>query len=114
MLPLLPYELITQQLVELIVQEWRDATQTHKRAFDRAITTLLKMYVGRETSKLKAKRPVYDKQLWNVCGMKIRTNNAAESTHGRLNQTVSRRFSMFRFLKIIENEMNRTTNMIAR
>ena len=112
MLPFLPHELITQRLVELIVREWRDAATTHKDAFDKIVVTLLRMYVRRESGKHPAKDPVFSSRMWSVCGKKIRTNNAAESVHSRLTPAASGRLSIFRFLKIIENEMNRATNAI--
>ena len=44
--------------------------------------------------------------------MCIRTNNAAESVHAQLNPKASGRLSLFRFLKTIEEQMNRSRKRI--
>ena len=44
--------------------------------------------------------------------MSIRTNNGAESVHSQLNPKVSRKLSLFRFLIIIEEQMERSWKRI--
>ena len=70
-------------------------------------------YVGkRRPSSGVLADPRSPPHLWNVSGMASRTNNAAESVHAHMNPKVSRVLSVLNFIRIIEEEMNRTNERI--
>ena len=105
MMPLLPWELITPDLVCLILRVWDQGCPRHRGAFDGLADTVLRTYVGRDTTTATPIRPRFHPSLWSVSGRSIRTNNAAESVHSQLNPKVSGLLSIFNFLKTIEDEM---------
>ena len=113
MLPIVPREFLTEELVTYISSKWRSANVRDKTAFDRITKTLLRVYVGSVTRNGVRRRPSFNPSLWSVCGLKIRSNNAAESVHVRLNRSVKRKIPLICFLKIIECEMKRTSDRIA-
>ena len=70
-------------------------------------------YIGRVKNKGKFKEAAFPPELWSICRRKIRTNNAAESVHNRLNKKTPDKVSVVQFLMIIEEEMRRTTTHIS-
>ena len=82
LLPLVPQELITLDLVELIIAAWRDSCKELPDAFDKLKRTILRTYVGTPiegTSDVQP--PLFPPALWCVSGRVSRTNNAAERVH---------------------------------
>ena len=55
---------------------------------------------------------MYPPRLWNVCGKHIRTNNSAESSHNFLNKRVQGALTPWRFISIIQQQMDTTRNDI--
>ena len=107
MLPLLPLDLITTEVVAMIFERWAAAFPERAADFAKLHRHVMKNYVGR-----RARFPV---QLWCVCGRSIRTNNAAESSHVVLNASVrvSGAVSLDMFLLAIEGQMRHTRREIA-
>ena len=108
MLPLLPEELITSHLLDVIIGRWARAFPNHANEFDGLKRHLLATYIRRSAR--------YPPHIWSVSGKKIRTNNAAESTHSRLNASirVSGAVTMDMFLVAIETDMRNTSMEIKR
>ena len=113
MLPLVPEEFITDELVSYIVSFWKDANVCDKTAFDPMVKTLLGVYVGRLNRNGRRHTPFFNTRFWSVCGLKIRSNNSAESVHSRLNKKVKGTVSLVRFLQIFEGEMQIADERIA-
>ena len=112
LLPLVPYELVTLEPVELIIAAWKDCCKELPDAFEELKKAILRMYAGKPvlgTSTVQP--PLFPPSLWSV-RMASMTNNAAESVHARMNSDVSGKLSVFGFLSIIENQMERTNNLI--
>ena len=80
MLPLVPEELLTTSVVDLVVARWDSAFPERRGLFEKLRRHILRNYVG-----TSARFPVH---LWSVSGRATRTNNAAESSHARLNASV--------------------------
>ena len=87
MIPLLPLDLITIEVVDMIIMMWKSfprgegsGVDKRKKAFDELGNRLVNKYV----------RPgsTFERSSWCVCGRSIRTNNAAESSHAALNASV--------------------------
>ena len=106
MLPLLPRELIGMDVVELIVKRWTDAFPRFRHAFDDLRRHLEEYYVGPHAR--------FPPHLWSVSGRKIRTNNAAESSHTRLNAPLRQKrvVSIREFLRVIEADMHNVSKEI--
>ena len=114
MLPLLPERLITPQVVGLILRMWVDGCPEHRDAFHSVVATILRTYVGvPQDDPETPTTPRFPPELWSVSGMTIRTNNSAESLHSEINQKVSRKMSLLRFLSIIEECMQTARERIA-
>ena len=105
MLPLLPDDLITVEVVDLIIGKWKSAFQ-QRPDFDELRDYLVRNYVGSNAS--------FKKEIWCACGKSIRTNNAAESSHAVLNSYVRVRgeISLDMFLFAIEKQMRNTKREI--
>ena len=105
MLPLLPVDLITVEVVDLIIGRWKSAFQ-QRPDFDELRDYIVRTYVGPNAS--------FKKEIWCVCGKSIRTNNAAESSHAVLNTHVRVRgeISLDMFLFAIEKQMRNTSREI--
>ena len=103
MLPFLPIDLITVDVVRMIFGRWAAAFPGRAGVFAKLYRHVIKNYVGPT-----ARFPV---PLWCVCGRSIRTNNAAESSHAVLNASVrvSGAVSLDMFLFAIEGQMGNTT-----
>ena len=106
MLPLLPLDLITVQVVDMIVSRWRCEVQNHRLVFDDMREHVVENYVNPNATFKKAN--------WCVCGECIRTNNAAESSHAALNSMirVSGAVSLDMFLYAVESQMRNTATEI--
>ena len=113
MLPLLPQELLTPELVAFLKKTWEDSSPNNKRIFDKTFAVISKTYVGTHKKGAAGKQPTFHPSIWSVAGMKIRTNNSAESVHSRLNPKVSGHLSFLRFLMIVEEEMQRADSLIG-
>ena len=114
LLPLVPKELITPALVKLIISGWKDGCKELPDAFNELEKIILGTYVGKPVEGSSATRPpIYPASLWCVCGLVSRTNNAAESVHRNINSKISGKLTVFKFLRIIEEEMERTNERIA-
>lgn len=105
MLPLLPLDLITVEVVDIIIWRWKNAFGPSPD-FDELRDYIVSTYVGPNAS--------FKKEIWCVCGQSIRTNNAAESSHAVLNTfvRVSGELSVDMFLFAIEKQMRNTTREI--
>ena len=77
MLPFVPETLINREIVDDILRLWEAEFPGTVGVFDTFRNYILNMYIGPTAS--------YKPHIWSVSGMRIRTNNAAESLHGRLN-----------------------------
>ena len=80
MLPLLPEELICTAVVDLVVGRWKRDFPNHNNALKPLRDYLVRYYAG--------PRALYPPQIWSASDQKIRTNNAAESCHSRLNSSI--------------------------
>ena len=105
MLPLLPEELISHEVVQMILRAWQEGCPEFSDAFDSLVATVIRTFVGTPQTSVAPVRPRFPKHIWCVSGMCIRTNNGAESVHAQLNQKAGGRLSLFRFLKTIEEMM---------
>ena len=105
MLPLLPVDLITVEVVDLIIGRWKSAFQ-QRPDFDELRDYIVRTYVRPNAS--------FKKEFWSVCGQSIRTNNAAENSHAVLNTYVRVRgeMSLDSFLFAIEQQMRNTKREI--
>ena len=114
MLPLLPEEAITSEVVDLIIATWKkEAPERLKSAFDRLANTIRDTYIraprtGRQPTGLR-----FPPHLWSVCGRSVRTNNGAESFHSTINPKSKGKLSIHRFLAIIEKAMAKARDIIA-
>ena len=114
MLPLLPEELATPAVVDLIDRAWADAVPRRQRTFRPLVATVLSTYVGTPpTPDAPARTPRFPPHLWSVSAMSVRTNNAAESVHAQLNPKVSGRLSVANFVAIIEEAMKAANDRVA-
>ena len=77
MLPFVPESLIVPETVDTIIGFWEREFPGTTGVFDSFRDFILKVYVGQTAS--------YKPNIWSVSGMRIRTNNAAESLNGRVN-----------------------------
>ena len=112
--PLVPEELVTPQLVELIIAaSFNGYTEIplDVKAFGNYV---LRIYVGKHHPRSRASTgPRYPLALWNVSVMTSRTNNAAESVHAQMNPQVNGKVSVFEFLSTIEKQMAKTNDRVA-
>ena len=108
MLPLVPETLVNREIVDDDLQLWEAEFPGTVVVFDRFRDYLSKMYVGSMAT--------YKPHIRSVSGMRIRTNNAAESLHGRLNRTLRRdgKISCDQFLLAIQTQMANATREIRR
>ena len=113
MLPFLPQELITNDVLALIVSAWADAVPRRRNAFNPLLKTIASTYVGTRRPDAPPRPPRFPPSLWCVSGRRVRTNNAAESVHSTLNPKVSGRLSVFNFLAIIEEAMAEANARVA-
>ena len=114
LLPLVPKELITPALVKLIVSGMKDSCKELPDVFNELEKPIMETNVGKPIEGSSATRPpIYPASLWCVSGQVSRTNNAAESVHRNLNSKISGKLTVFKFLRIIEEEMERTNDRIA-
>ena len=106
MLPLLPIDLITVEVVQTIFGRWSAAFPGRAGDFTKLYRHVINNYIGP-----RARFPV---KLWCVCGRSTRTNNAAESSHAVLNASVrvSGAVSLHVFLIAIERQMQNTAREI--
>ena len=114
MLPLLPINLVTEDTLNAITDDWKNVQTCKGDEFAFVVKYMKKMYIGREKSDGNYQDAIYPPDLWNVCGQKVRTNNTAESVHSRINKKAAGRISLFRFLGIIEEEMRRAVCCMTR
>ena len=106
MLPMPPEELIYTAVVDFVVGRWKKDFPNNNNALKPLRDYLVRNYVG--------PRSINPPCIWSVSGRKIRTNNAAESCHSRLNASirVSGAVTLDTFLVAIETEMRKTTKEI--
>ena len=114
MLPLLPINMVTEDILMAIVDDWKNVKTYNGDEFMFVVKYVMKTGIGRVKSDGNHQDAVFPPVLWNVFGQKIRTNNAAESVHSRLNKKAAGRISLFRFLGIIEEGMRRTVDKMTR
>ena len=108
MLPLIPVELVTSEVVARILLARSDhCPNGHKDEFNEIAETLIRTYIGRPPTYPFPIDPRFPPSLWSVCGMSVRTNNSAESVHAQLNPKVGGKLSLVRFLCIIEGQIRR-------
>ena len=105
MLPLLPIEFITAEVVNFVIWRWRNAFP-QRTDFDDLLAHLLRNYVGPNAR--------FAPTIWCVCGCVTRTNNSAESSHALLNTSirVSGAVPFDMFLLAIEGQMKNTAREI--
>ena len=114
MLPLVPEELITPELVELIIAASTDSRSELLREVKAFQAYVLTTYVGKRRARSgPVLPPRFPLALWNVSAMATRTNNAAESVHAQMNADVKGVLMVHGFLHIIEEQMERTNERIA-
>ena len=114
LLPLLTEELVTPEIVVLIIDEWKAGCPQHKDAFNEIAKTILTTYVQKPaTRRAPSRPPTFPPALWCVCGMSARTNNPAESVHSRINKKGKGKLSLFQFLSIVEDEMAEVEDRMA-
>ena len=114
MLPLVPEELITPELVQLIIAASANGRSGLLREVKAFQAYVLNTYVGKRPSRSgPISSPRFPPPLWNVSGAVRRTNNAAESVHSQMNPDVNRMLSVYGFLSIVEKQMERTNERIA-
>ena len=113
MIPLLPLDIISVDVVDLIIWRWKMYFRDHeenndlrKNAFDGLRDYIVNTYV-RDGAQ-------FNREIWCVSGRATRTNNAAESSHAVLNSSVrvSGEVSIDMFLFAIEKQMWNATNEI--
>ena len=108
MLPLLPVELATSEVIARILLAWSDhCPNGHKDDFNEIAETLIRTYIGTPPTDPFPIVPRFPPSLWSVCGMSVRTNNSAESVHAQLNPKVGGKLSLVRFLCIMEGQIRR-------
>ena len=112
MQPRLPEELITPEVVRLILRAWDLGFPQLRGVFNGLVATVLRTYVGTHPTFGPTTRQRFPRHIWSVIGMCIRTNNGAESVHSQLNPKVSGKLSLYRFLTTIEEEMMRSRKRI--
>ena len=113
-LALLPVELITPEVVELILADWREGVPDRlKDAFDSLARKFIQTYVGTQQQDGQLHRPRFPPSLWSVRGRSVRTNNGAESRHSALNPKTKGRISVRRFLHLLEEAMDDARDRIA-
>ena len=113
MLPLLPEELATPEVLGLIHRDWAVSCPGHLEAFNSLIATITRTYVGTRPGDPARVQPQYHQSIWCVGGMSIRTNNAAESVHAQLKPKVNGKVSLYNFLSNIEEEMSRARKRLG-
>ena len=114
LLPLVRKGLVTPALVKLIIAALKDGCNELPDAFDDLEKTILTTCVGKPVGGSSETRPpTYPTSLWCVSGLVSRTNNAAESVHRNINSKISGKLTVFMFLRVIEEEMERTNERIA-
>ena len=88
-LPLLPDVYITQEVIALIKDDWKDAVpEGLEDVVDDLAAMVLRTYVGTgPTSNGPPRAPPFPPSLWSVSGRSVRTNNGAESLHSEINGT---------------------------
>ena len=79
MLPLLPINLVTEDTLNAITDDWKNVQTCKGDEFAFVVKYMKKMYIGREKSDGNYQDAIYPPDLWNVCGQKVKTNNTAES-----------------------------------
>ena len=94
MLPLLPINMVTYDILVAITDDWKKVQTYDGDEFTFVVKYIQKMYIGRVKSDGNNQDAVFPPVLWNVCGQKVRTNNAAESVHSRLNKKAAGRISL--------------------
>ena len=113
MLPLVPEELITPELIELIIAATTDGRSEPLRELNVLQAYVLNTYVGKRRVRSGVLvAPRFQLAIWNVSGMASRTNNAAESVHAQMNPEVSGALSPMNFIFNIEKQMKRTNDRI--
>ena len=114
MLPLLPEELISPEVVRLVLDEGKaGAPDGLKDAFDGLAKKVLRTYVGTPRRDGRPPRPSFPPVLWSVSGQSIRTNNSAESLHSAINKKTKGMLSLRRFLNLLEEEMAKARDRVA-
>mgnify|MGYP004547904405 CR=1 FL=1 len=114
MLPLVPEELITPELVQLIIAASTDSRSELPREVKAFQAYVLTTYVGKRRARSgPVLPPRFPLALWNVSGMASRTNNAAESVHAQMNPDVKGVLAVHGFLAIVEKQMERTNERIT-
>ena len=105
MLPLLPIEFITVEVVDFVAWRWRNSFP-QRTDFDDLFIHLVRNYIGPNAR--------FEPKIWCVCGCVTRTNNSAESSHASLNASirVSGAVPLDMFLLAIEGQMKNTTREI--
>ena len=108
MLPFVPETLVNREIVDDDLQLWEAEFPGTVVVFDRFRDYLSKMYVGSMAT--------YKPHIRSVSGMRIRTNNAAESLHWRLNRTLrrDRKISCDQFQLAMQTQMANATREIRR
>ena len=114
MLPLLPEELATPEVLGLIHRAWTECCPDHRDAFNGLFATVTRTYVGTSPGYPDPVRPRFRPSIWSVSGRSIRTNNSAESVHAHLNTKVNGAVSLHRFLSIIEDQMSQGRKRIRK
>ena len=113
MLPLVPEELITPELVNLIIAASTDGRSAVPRELKALQMYVLTTYVGKRRARSgPVLPPSFPPALWCVSGMASRTNNAAESVHAHMNQKVSGKLDVLNFIRILEMQMKQTNDRI--
>ena len=106
MLPLLPLDLISVEVLDEIIGRWKYAVPQQRNDFDEFRNKLVRNYIRPDAR--------FQKQIWCVCGLTIRTNNSAESSHAALNSyvRVNGAVSLDMFLYALERQMGNTSREI--
>ena len=113
MLPLLQEELITSEVIDIILAHWKAKVPDRLQTAFRGITSkVLGTYVGAPPGSKDPPAPA-SPQIWSVSARSVRTNNGAESLHSELNQKSKGRLNINRFLAIMEEQMDRAWDRIT-
>ena len=114
LLALLPEDLITPEVVELILADWKEGVPASlKDAFNNLAVKFIQTYTRKLQPDGQLPCPRFPPSLWSVGGRSVRTNNGAESVHSELNPKTKGRLTLHRFLAILEGQMAKARVRIA-
>ena len=78
LLPLLPINMVTEDILMAVIDDWKNVKTYNGDEFMFVVKYIMKTYIGSVKSDGNHQDAVFPHAVWNVCGQKIRTDNAAE------------------------------------